>query len=54
MNSQSVLLVWGIHGLPLVSFMVARALVVTGFNAEDEEILLARAVSMVWMWMWKY
>ena len=54
MNSQSVLLVWGIHGLPLVSFMVARALVTIGSDMVDEEILLARAVSMAWMWMWKY
>ena len=46
MNSQSVLAVQGIQGSLLLSFMVARALVMIGLDVEDEEILLVRARSM--------
>ena len=40
----------GIQDSPLSSFMAARALVMIGSDAEDEEILLARVTLMAWMW----
>ena len=49
-NSQSVLTVWRIQGSPLASFMVARALIMTKSEVEDEEILLVRAASRVQIW----
>ena len=49
-NSQSVLLVQGIQGSPLLLFMAVRAFVMMGSDTEDEEIFFARVVSMVWMW----
>ena len=50
MNSQSALLVQGIHGSPQVLFMAARALIMMGSDAEDEEIFWVRALSMAQMW----
>ena len=52
MNSQSDLLVRGIQGSPLASFMAARALIMIVSVVEEEEIFFVRALSM--MWIWKY
>ena len=46
MNFQSVAEVRGIQGLLLSLLMAARALVTIGSLSEEEEIFLARAVSM--------
>ena len=46
MNSQSATEVRGIHGSPLLWFMAAKALVMIGSWAVEEDIFFARAVSM--------
>ena len=46
MNSQLALLVQGIQGLPLASFIAAKALIMIGSEGEEEEILFARAELM--------
>ena len=46
MNFQSAAVVRGIQGSPLLLFMVARALVITGSLVDEEDIFLARAVLM--------
>ena len=43
MNSQSVWAVWGIQDSLVLSFMVARALVMTGSEGDDEAIFSTRA-----------
>ena len=50
MNSQSHLAVQGMQGLPLLSFMAARALVTIGSDVEDKAISFARATLRAPTW----